>query len=105
LRADERLGEAALPSLALVLVGLVPVILLSRTLRAPGRRLNLRSPPRSTAARCAGLRNTTSPVGTWITRISLLRVKLLAARLTASDRSLTSSWREPLAGQKRPAMG
>ena len=34
---DERLGEAALPSLALVLVGLVPVVLLSRTLRAsPG---------------------------------------------------------------------
>lgn len=35
LARDERLGEAALPSLALVLVGLVPVILLSRTLRAP----------------------------------------------------------------------
>ena len=33
LARDERLGEAALPSLALVLVGLVPVILLSRTLR------------------------------------------------------------------------
>jgi hypothetical protein len=31
LARDERLGEAALPSLALVLVGLVPVILLSRT--------------------------------------------------------------------------
>ena len=31
---DERLGEAALPALALVLVGLLPVILLSRTLRA-----------------------------------------------------------------------
>ncbi|MCY7318317.1 MAG: iron ABC transporter permease [Ramlibacter sp.] len=30
---DERLGEAALPSLALVLAGLIPVILLSRTLR------------------------------------------------------------------------
>ena len=30
----ERLGEAALPSLALVAVGLVPVILLSRTLRS-----------------------------------------------------------------------
>ena len=29
----ERLGEAALPSLALVAVGLVPVIFLSRTLR------------------------------------------------------------------------
>lgn len=34
LARDERLGEAALPSLALVLVGLVPVILLSRTLRS-----------------------------------------------------------------------
>ena len=31
---DERLGEAALPSLALVLAGLIPVILLSRTLRS-----------------------------------------------------------------------
>lgn len=37
LARDERLGEAALPSLALVLVGLLPVILLSRTLRAPSR--------------------------------------------------------------------
>jgi iron(III) transport system permease protein len=34
LARDERLGEAALPSLALVLVGLIPVIWLSRTLRA-----------------------------------------------------------------------
>ena len=34
LARDERLGEAALPSVALVLVGLVPVILLSRTLRS-----------------------------------------------------------------------
>jgi iron(III) transport system permease protein len=33
LARDERLGEAALPALALVLVGLIPVILLSRTLR------------------------------------------------------------------------
>ncbi len=33
LARDERLGEAALPSLALVLVGLVPVYFLSRTLR------------------------------------------------------------------------
>ena len=33
LARDERLGEAALPSLALVLAGLLPVILLSRTLR------------------------------------------------------------------------
>ena len=34
LARDERLGEAALPALTLVLVGLVPVILLSRTLRS-----------------------------------------------------------------------
>lgn len=31
---DERLGEAALPSLAIVLVGLIPVLLLSRAMRA-----------------------------------------------------------------------
>jgi iron(III) transport system permease protein len=35
LARDERLGEAALPSLALVLVGLLPVMLLSSTLRGP----------------------------------------------------------------------
>ena len=39
LARDERLGEAALPSLALVLVGLVPVIQLSRTLRVDRRPL------------------------------------------------------------------
>jgi iron(III) transport system permease protein len=33
LARDERLGEAALPSLAIVLVGLVPVLLLSRSMR------------------------------------------------------------------------
>jgi iron(III) transport system permease protein len=33
LARDERLGEASLPALTLVLVGLLPVILLSRTLR------------------------------------------------------------------------
>jgi ABC-type glycerol-3-phosphate transport system permease component len=33
LARDERLGEAALPALALVLVGLIPVVMLSRTLR------------------------------------------------------------------------
>jgi len=33
---DERLGEAALPSLAIVLVGLVPVVLLSRAMRERG---------------------------------------------------------------------
>jgi iron(III) transport system permease protein len=38
LARDERLGEAALPSLALVLVGLVPVVLLSRTLRSTPSR-------------------------------------------------------------------
>lgn len=37
LARDERLGEAALPSLALVLAGLLPVVLLSRTLRPAGR--------------------------------------------------------------------
>jgi iron(III) transport system permease protein len=37
LARDERLGEAALPALALVLVGLIPVMMLSRTLRAPLR--------------------------------------------------------------------
>ena len=37
LARDERLGEAALPSLALVAVGLVPVMLLSRTLRSARR--------------------------------------------------------------------
>ena len=37
LARDERLGEAALPCLALVLVGLIPVILLSRTLRGSAR--------------------------------------------------------------------
>jgi len=37
LARDERLGEAALPSLALVAVGLVPVILLSRTLRGTNK--------------------------------------------------------------------
>ena len=33
LARDERLGEAALPSLAIVLVGLIPVVLLSRAMR------------------------------------------------------------------------
>jgi iron(III) transport system permease protein len=33
LAKDERLGEAALPALTLVLVGLIPVMLLSRALR------------------------------------------------------------------------
>jgi iron(III) transport system permease protein len=36
LARDERLGEAALPSLALVLVGLIPVVLLSRSLDKDG---------------------------------------------------------------------
>lgn len=38
LARDERLAEAALPSLAIVLVGLVPVILLSRSLRPAAER-------------------------------------------------------------------
>ena len=33
LARDERLAEASLPALALVLVGLIPVLLLSRTMR------------------------------------------------------------------------
>ena len=33
LARDERLGEAALPSLAIVLVGLIPVLMLSRAMR------------------------------------------------------------------------
>jgi iron(III) transport system permease protein len=37
LARDERLAEAALPSLAIVLVGLAPVILLSRSLRQPSQ--------------------------------------------------------------------
>jgi iron(III) transport system permease protein len=36
LARDERLGEAALPSLAIVAVGLLPVLLLSRAMREPG---------------------------------------------------------------------
>ena len=35
LARDERLAEAALPSLAIVAVGLIPVVMLSRALRAP----------------------------------------------------------------------
>jgi iron(III) transport system permease protein len=35
LARDERLAEAALPSLAIVAVGLIPVLLLSRAMRAP----------------------------------------------------------------------
>jgi len=40
LAADERLGEAAVPALAIVAVGILPVILLSRTIARsrPGRR-------------------------------------------------------------------
>ena len=34
---DERLAEAALPSLAIVAVGLIPVVMLSRALRAPAQ--------------------------------------------------------------------
>ena len=45
LARDERLGEAALPSLALVLMGLLPVLLLSRTLRAERREIDLEPQP------------------------------------------------------------
>jgi iron(III) transport system permease protein len=45
LARDERLGEAALPSLALVLVGLIPVVLLSRTLRGQARTLVVKTMP------------------------------------------------------------
>jgi iron(III) transport system permease protein len=38
LARDERLGEAALPSLAIVVVGLLPVLLLSRSLRPDAAR-------------------------------------------------------------------
>jgi iron(III) transport system permease protein len=38
LARDERLGEAALPSLAIVLVGLLPVLLLSRSMRPDAAR-------------------------------------------------------------------
>jgi iron(III) transport system permease protein len=54
LARDERLGEAALPSLALVLVGLMPVILLSRTLRgAKACRFSIASST-TTSSPCAG---------------------------------------------------
>jgi iron(III) transport system permease protein len=37
LARDERLGEAAVPSLALVILGLIPVILVSRSLSKPSQ--------------------------------------------------------------------
>jgi iron(III) transport system permease protein len=37
LARDERLGEAAMPSLALVLAGLIPVMLLSRAMKQSSR--------------------------------------------------------------------
>lgn len=43
LARDERLGEAALPCLTLALVGLVPVLLLSRTLRTQDRSADRRA--------------------------------------------------------------
>ena len=54
LARDERLGEAALPSLALVLVGLLPVILLSRTLRSRPPVANPVAPNTGTAMLDAG---------------------------------------------------
>ena len=56
LARDERLGEAALPSLALVAVGLIPVLLLSRTLRAaplPVRAANAVAADESSASELA----------------------------------------------------
>ncbi len=44
LARDERLGEAALPSLAIVAVGLIPVLLLSRAMRGPASGRGLASP-------------------------------------------------------------
>jgi iron(III) transport system permease protein len=38
LAADERLAEAALPALAIVLVGLLPLIVLSRQIATSGKR-------------------------------------------------------------------
>ena len=35
LARDERLAEAALPSIAIVAVGLLPVLLLTRSMRSP----------------------------------------------------------------------
>ena len=46
LARDERLGEAALPALALVLAGLLPVLLLSRTLGQRGEAGLAGPPPR-----------------------------------------------------------
>jgi iron(III) transport system permease protein len=50
LARDERMGEAALPSLALVgagaLVGLIPVVAVSRTLRASSPGLSAAQPRR-----------------------------------------------------------
>lgn len=45
LARDERLGEAALPALTLVAVGLIPVILLSRTLQRRGKGAVTRNLP------------------------------------------------------------
>lgn len=58
--------------------------------RTPHRRQGQDSSPASDAA-VPRLRNTTSPVGKWTTRISWPegRVKLLAASATAYARSLT----------------
>lgn len=43
LARDERLGEAALPALALVLVGLIPVLVMSRSLRSGHQALESRT--------------------------------------------------------------
>ena len=48
LARDERLGEAALPSIAIVVVGLIPVLLLSAALRAPPASGHAGPPPADT---------------------------------------------------------
>ena len=54
LAADERLAEAAVPSLALVAVSLIPVVLLCRTLAANGGLTDAPSPIRHGTALKAG---------------------------------------------------
>ncbi len=66
LAKDERLAEAALPSLAIVAVGILPLLILARAVRAGRRRPAARTGGRDAAARRAraGLRR---PVGAGVT--------------------------------------
>jgi iron(III) transport system permease protein len=41
LASDERLVEAALPAITIVLVGLIPILLLTKTLDQPNRSLSV----------------------------------------------------------------